>query len=75
MFTTDKTVQNFTQTNTFVVAELLTDKLSTRMVLLLYVLLEVNKIIRAQTVKHKNGHFIKLDWSIVCIIKQSLSSC
>ena len=43
--------------------------------LMLYVLLVVNKIVRAQTIKLKNGNFIKLVWSIVCVIKQSLSSC
>ena len=43
--------------------------------LILYVLLVVTKIVHAQTFKFKKGHFIKLVWSIVCVIKQSLSSC
>ena len=57
---TDKTVQNFTQTNTYVLAELLADGLSARMMLMLYVLLVVTKIVHAQTVKFKNRHFITL---------------
>ena len=43
--------------------------------LMLYVLLVVTKIVHAKTVKLKNGHFIKLVWSIVCVLKQSLISC
>ena len=57
---TDKTVPNFTQANTYVLAELLADGLSARMMLMLYVLLVVTKIVHAQTVKFKNRHFIKL---------------
>ena len=57
---TDKTVQNFTQANTYVLAELLADGLSASMMLMLYVLLVVTKIVHAQTVKFKNRHFIKL---------------
>ena len=57
---TDKTVQNFTQANTYVLAELLVDGLSARMMLMLYVLLVDTKIVHAQTVKFENRHFIKL---------------
>ena len=57
---TDKTIQNFAQANTYVLAELLVDGLSARMMLILYVLLVVTKIVHAQTVKFKNRHFIKL---------------
>ena len=57
---TDKTVPNFTQTNTCVLTELVADGLSARLMLMLYVLLVVTKIVRAQTVKCKNRHFIKL---------------
>ena len=57
---TDKTVQNFAQANTYVLAELLVDGLSAHMMLMLYVLLVVTKIVHAQTVKFKNRHFIKL---------------
>ena len=42
---TDKTVQNFTLANTYVLAELLVDGLSARMLLMLYVLLVVTKIV------------------------------
>ena len=57
---TDKTVQNVTQANTYVLAELLADGLSARIMLMLYVLLAVTKIVLAQAVKLKNRHFIKL---------------
>ena len=58
---TDKTVQNFTQANTYVLAELLADGLSASMMLMLYVLRVVTKIVHAQRVKlFKNRHFIKL---------------
>ena len=57
---TDKTVQNFTRANTYVLADLLADESSARMMLMLYVLLVVTKIVHAQTVKFKNRHFIKL---------------
>ena len=57
---TDKTSQNFTLANTFVLVELLTDEVNARMMLMLYVLLAVNKIVHAQTIKFKNEHFLKL---------------
>ena len=57
---TDKTVQNFTQVNTYVLAELLVDGSSACMMLNLYVLLVVTKIVHAQTVNFKNRHFIKV---------------
>ena len=56
---TDKTVQNFTQTNTYVLTELLADGLSARMMLMLHDLLVVTEIVHAQTVKFKNRYFIK----------------
>ena len=71
---TDKTVQNFTRANTYVLAELLADGLSARMMLILYGHLVVTKIVHAQAVKFKNRHCIKLVWSSVCVIKPSLSS-
>ena len=57
---TDKTVQNFTQAITYVLAELLADGLSARMMLMLFGHLVVTKIVHALTVKFKNRHFIKL---------------
>ena len=45
---TDKTVPNFTQAKTYVLAELLADGLSARMMLILYVLLVVTKIVHAR---------------------------
>ena len=57
---TDKTVPNFTLANTFVLVELLTDGVSARMMLMLYVLQVVNKIVHSQTVKLKDEHFRKL---------------
>ena len=57
---TDKTVQNFTQANTYVLAELLADGLTVCMMLMLYVLQVVTKIVHAQTVRFKNRHFMKL---------------
>ena len=44
---TDKTVQNFTRANNYVLAELLADGLSARMMLMLFVLLVVTKIVHA----------------------------
>ena len=57
---TDKTVPNFTLANNYVLAKLLADGLSARMMLMLYDLLVVTKIVDAQTVKFKNRHFIEL---------------
>ena len=42
--------------------------------LMLYVLLVGTKIVHVLTVKFKNRHFIKLVWSSVYVLKQSLSS-